>query len=216
VRAGDVVRAGDLLAALDDRDLVLERLRWVTQRQQHMHEYDQALGRQERSDALRFQSLLKQADAQIRLVDEQLARARLVAAFDGLVVSGDLSQSIGATVRRGDVLFELAPLGDYRVELHVSESQIADVAVGQRGELVVSALPDQTFPFVVERITPVATAREGATFFAVEGRLTTASERLRPGMEGVGKIDVDRRLLAWIWARPVLHAVRIAAWKWLP
>ena len=42
-RAGDTVRAGDLLAALDDRDLVLQRLRWVTERQQHVYEYDKAL-----------------------------------------------------------------------------------------------------------------------------------------------------------------------------
>jgi hypothetical protein len=215
-RAGDLVRQGDLLAALDNRDLVLERLRWVTERQQHLYEYDQALSKQERSDALKYQSLLGQADAQIKLVDEQLARSRMLAPFDGLVVSGDLTQSIGAAVRRGDVLFELAPLANYRVELRVDERQIADVAIGQRGELVVSALPDQSFPFTIERITPVASAREGATFFAVEGRLTATSERLRPGMEGIGKIDVDERRLIWIWFRSAWHWLRIATWKWLP
>jgi Barrel-sandwich domain of CusB or HlyD membrane-fusion/GAF domain len=139
-RAGDIVRRGDLLAALDNRDLSLERLRWVTERQQHLYEYDQALSKQERADALRFQSLLGQAEAQIRLVDEQLARARMVAPFDGLVLSGDLTQSIGAAARRGDVMFEIAPLENYRVELRVNESQIADVLVGQHGELVVAAL----------------------------------------------------------------------------
>ncbi|MFO1100574.1 MAG: HlyD family efflux transporter periplasmic adaptor subunit [Xanthobacteraceae bacterium] len=215
-RAGDLVRRGDLLAALDDRDLVLERLRWVTERQQHTYQYDQALSKQERADALKFQSLLGQADAQIRLVDEQLARSRLLAPFDGLVASGDLTKSIGAAVRRGDVLFEVAPLSNYLVELHVNESQIADVAIGQHGDLIVSALPDQVFPFVVNRITPVATAKEGSTFFAVEGRITTASERLRPGMEGVGKIDVDDRRLIWIWSRSVLHWLQIASWKWIP
>jgi multidrug resistance efflux pump len=215
-RAGDLLHAGDLLAALDTRDLTLERLRWVTERQQHLTEYDQALSKQERADALKYQSLLGQAEAQIQLVDEQLARARIVAPFDGLVVSGDLTQSIGAAVRRGDALFEIAPLENYRIELRVNESQIADVALGQSGELVVAALPDQTFPFTVERITPVAAVREGTTSFTVEGRLTTASERLRPGMEGVGKIDIGERRLIWIWMRSALYWARIAIWKWLP
>jgi hypothetical protein len=215
-RAGDVVRQGDLLAALDNRDLTLERLRWVTERQQHLYEYDQALSKRERADALKFQSLLDQADAQIRLVDEQLARARMVAPFDGLVVAGDLTQSIGAAVRRGDVLLEIAPLENYRVDLHVSESQIADVALGQRGELMVSALPDLSYPFTVERITPVATVRDGATYFTIEGRLAEASTRLRPGMEGVGKIAAGERRLIWIWFRSLLHSLRVGAWKWLP
>jgi hypothetical protein len=215
-RAGDVMHRGDLLAALDNRDLSLERLRWVTERQQHLYEYDQALSKQERADALRFQSLLGQAEAQIRLVDEQLSRARMTAPFDGLVVSGDLTQSIGAAVRRGDVLFEIAPLEDYRVELRVNESQIADVALGQRGELVVAALPDSAFPFTIERITPVGAARDGATYFSVDGRLDASSERLRPGMEGVGKIEIGERRLIWIWLRSALHWSRIALWKWLP
>jgi hypothetical protein len=215
-RAGDVVKKGALLATLDTRDLALERLRWVTERQQHLYEYDQALSKQERADALKYQSLLRQAEAQVRLVDEQLARAQLTAPFDGLVVSGDLTQSIGATVRRGDVLFEVAPLENYRVELRVSESQIADVKLGQHGELVVAALPEQVFPFTIERITPVAAVRDGSTYFAVDGRLDASSERLRPGMEGVGKIDIGKHRLIWIWSRSMLHWARLTAWKWVP
>jgi hypothetical protein len=215
-RAGDVVRQGALLAALDDRDLTLERLRWVTERQQHLYEYDKALSARERADTLRYKSLLDQAEAQIRLVDEELARAHMTAPFDGLVLSGDLSQSIGAAVRRGDVLFEIAPLSDYRVELLINESQIADVAVGQTGELVVGALPDAAFTFTVDRITPVATAHDGGTFFTIGGRLTAISERLRPGMEGVGKIAVGERRTAWIWFRSLLHWLRITTWRWLP
>ncbi|MEJ0068148.1 MAG: hypothetical protein WDO24_04805 [Pseudomonadota bacterium] len=37
------MQQGALLAALDDRDLALERLRWVTERQQSLYQYDKAL-----------------------------------------------------------------------------------------------------------------------------------------------------------------------------
>jgi multidrug efflux pump subunit AcrA (membrane-fusion protein) len=215
-RAGDSVQQGQLLVALDDRDLMLERLRWVTERQQHLYEYDKALSEAQRADALRDKSELDEADAQIKLSDEELARARMNAPFDGLILSGDLSQSIGAAVRRGDVLFEIAPLKGYRVQLLVDESQIADVAPGDTGQLMVAALPDTEFPFKVERITPVATAREGRNYFAVDGSLTQISARLRPGMDGVGKIDVGRRRLVWISFRSLLHWMRVSTWNWLP
>ena len=46
----------------------------------------------------------------------------------GLVVSGDLSQSVGAAVQRVQLLFEIAPLNAYRVMLNVDESQIGEIA----------------------------------------------------------------------------------------
>ncbi|MBL8701264.1 MAG: HlyD family efflux transporter periplasmic adaptor subunit [Alphaproteobacteria bacterium] len=216
VRAGDMVRAGAPVVSLDDRDLVLERLRWVTERAQHRAGYDQALSQGQRAETARFRALIDQANAQIRLVDEQLARTTLAAPFDGLVVSGDLSQSIGAPVRRGDVMFEIAPLDDYRVELRVHESQIADTTPGQRGAVLVSALPDVALPFVVERVTPVAEARDGRMTFRVDARLTRGEARLRPGMEGIGHIEAGDARLVWIWMRPVLHWIRIESWAWLP
>jgi hypothetical protein len=35
-------------------------------------------------------------------------------------------------------------------------------------------------------------------------------------MEGVGKIEVDNRLLAWIWTHQAIDWLRLKAWNWLP
>ena len=48
-----------------------------------------------------------------------------------------------------------------------------------------------------------------------QGKLTGAPERLRPGMDGVARIEVDRRLLMWIWARSFLDWAQVAIWQWL-
>ncbi len=215
-RAGDTVEKDQILAALDDRDLALERLRWVTERQKRLYEYDRAVAVRDRAEIKIIKTQIEQTDAQIRLIDEQLARSKLYAPFDGLVIAGDLSQSIGAAVGRGEVLFEIAPLNAYRVILRVDEAQIASIEVGQPGQLLVSSLPHETFPFVVDKITPVARAGDGRTTFRVEARLGEISSRLRPGMEGVGKVDIDERRLIWIWTRTMLDWIRISAWRWLP
>ncbi len=214
VRAGDTVQAGQLLARLDDRDLLLERLKWITERERRKLEFEKALGERNRSEQQISTTQVEQADAQIRLVDEQLARASLAAPFNGLVISGDLTQSIGASLQRGQELFQIAPLDSYRVVLDVDETQIADIAIGQKGLLVVSSLPGEEFPLAVTKITPVSKAHDGHNTFRVEGRLATAALALRPGMHGVAKIDIDRRRMVWIWTRSFLDWARLALWRW--
>ena len=68
---------------------------------------------------------LEQARAQVARVEEQLGRTTVTAPFDGVVVSGDLSQNLGAPVERGTILFEVAPLSEFRLVLKVDERDVA-------------------------------------------------------------------------------------------
>jgi RND family efflux transporter MFP subunit len=215
-RAGDVVKRGEVLGAIDDSDLKLERRKWAGRRAQIERERRAAGAANDRSQLRILGARLEQANAEIALLDGMLARTRLLAPFDGVVAKGDLSQSMGSPVKRGDVLFEVAPLESYRIVLEVDEREIADVARGQRGELALSALPRHAFALRVERITPLATAEDGRNFFRVEAQLAEPSDTLRPGMEGVGKIDIGRRSLIWIWTHRLIDWLRLAAWSWLP
>lgn len=216
-RAGDVVKAGQVMATLDDRDLRLERLKWATQRAKQQREYSEALAKQELAKAQVLRTQIEQADAQLALLNEQISRLRITAPFDGVIVSGDLSQQLGAPVERGNVLFEVAPLNAYRIVLKVDERDIVGVTLGLSGELVLSSMPDRGFSFLIEKITPVSTAQEGRNFYRVEARPTGDSiEALRPGMQGVAKIVVDRRHLAWIWSHKVIHWLRMFLWSWWP
>ena len=155
-------------------------------------------------------------EAQLALVEEQLSRAEMVAPFDGMVVSGDLSQLLGSPVEQGKVLFEVAPLDAYRVVLQVDERDIAELALGQRGQIaLVIGHAHERLPFTVRQITPVTTAQEGRNFFRVEARLDQAPPRLRPGMEGVGKVEVGERKLIWIWTHSLVEWLQLATWRWL-
>ncbi len=215
-RAGDLVRQGDLIASLDDRDLRLERIRYASQQAQYARQYQEALAKHDRGQASVLQAQMSQAEAQLALAEEQIGRAALVAPFDGLVVTGDLSQTVGGAVRKGQTLFEIAPLEGYRIIIQVDDAEIADVRNGQRGKVVLAALPEEAHAFRITSVTPVTEAVEGGNVFRVEGTLDDASPRLRPGMEGIGKIEAGERRLAWIWTRRFVSWARLFLWTWTP
>ncbi|UCG38074.1 MAG: HlyD family efflux transporter periplasmic adaptor subunit, partial [bacterium] len=216
VRAGDTVRKGQVLCSLDDRDMKLERLRWASQREQFQRQYREAMAGGNRSNVKILGEQISQAEAQISLLDEQLARARMVAPFDGLVINGDLSQSLGSPVQRGQLLFEIAPLEDYRLRLRVDEREINRVRVGQKGTLVLNSLPEKPLPMTVTKITPVSAAEEGRNLFLVDGDLDETDPSLRPGMEGYAKVNAGSRRLIWIWTHDLVDWVRLWVWSWWP
>jgi len=217
VRAGDTVNEGQVMASLDDRDLRLERLKWMSQRSQREREQSEALANRDRAQAGILAAQIEQADAEVALLDEQLARVAVAAPFDGIVVSGDLSQALGAPVERGDVLFEVAPLDSYRVILEVDERDIGALREGQVGRVALTGMPRDLLEIQVEKITPISAAEEGRNFFRVEASLRgEAPTILRPGMEGVGKIDAGRRKLIWIWTHKIVYWVRMFFWSWWP
>lgn len=215
-RAGDIVRKGDVLAALDDRDLRLERQKIVSQRGQIESERRAAIAEGNRARARILEAQTAQINAQAALIDEQLARTRLIAPFDAVIVKGDLSQSLGAAVERGNVLFELAPLESYRVIMKVDERDINQVKLGQTGVLALSSMPNEPLELTVDKITPVSVIDQGRNFFRVEARAQGAIEKLRPGMEGIGKIRVEERKLFWIWTHKLTHWLRMWVWSWWP
>lgn len=217
VRAGDIVKADDILFSLDDRDLRLERLKWISQRSQRQSEYSEASAEHERAKTRILSAQIEQAEAQISLLEEQLKRLNVRAPFAGFVVAGDLSQSLGAPVERGDILFEIAPLHDYRVILNVNERDISNVKAGQQGHLALAGMPGEVLPIKVTKLTPISTAEEGSNFFQVEAELAVDTvDKLRPGMEGVGKINIDQRKLIWIWTHKVSQWLRMFFWSWWP
>ncbi len=213
-RAGQVVKAGDMLAKLDDRDMRLELAKLESQQAQYTRQLQLAQASWDSAQAGVVSAQLAQVQAQLKLVNAMLQRTEVRAPFDALITSGDLSQDLGLPISKGQVLFELAPLEDYRLVLDVPESDIGYLGVGQTGELVLKAFPDQPTGFEVTLITPLAEARDGQNLFRVEARLSDVTEGMRPGLEGVSKVSVDERKLIWIWTRELRHWISLSLWKW--
>lgn len=216
VRAGDTVKAEQPLAQLDDRELRIEEAKWSSERDQYGNRLREAMANHDLTAQQVIGAQLRQSSAQLALVTEKIARSRLAAPFDGIVISGDLSQQIGAPVETGKKLFEIAPLQSYRIILQVDEREIRHLRIGQDGRLVMTGIAGEPMDFKVANVTPVATSQEGKNFFRVEAVLAEASPRLRPGMEGIGKIEVGRRSLWWVLTHSFTDWLILSLWSWMP
>lgn len=211
-RPGDSVKKGAALAQLNDEDLRLERRKLASQVQQYRQAYDTALANSKRIEAAIASAQMDQASIQLRLIDQQLARTQLIAPMDGIIVSDDISQTQGAPVKQGDVLFEIAAAQGFLVQLFVDERDIAAVQPGQDGQVKFSSLPDEVFAVRVNSITPISEVREGRNYFRVDAELMRALDVLRPGMTGTGKLIVGHRALGWIWFHDLWFWLRLKLW----
>jgi multidrug efflux pump subunit AcrA (membrane-fusion protein) len=122
--------------------------------------------------------------------------------------------SLGAPVKRGEVLLTVAPKGEYRLVVEVDDRDIAAVHPGQHGEVILGALTDTRIAFEVERVTPVASAREGRNFFEVFAKLDSKRDLLQPGLRGVAHIQAGERSVAWIVSHRLIEWARVTVWSW--
>ena len=80
----------------------------LSQKEKLNRHYLESLSLHERAKTKIINAQLDQVEAQLQLVEMQLQRSEILSPFDGLVVNGDLSNRLGGSVERGELLFEVA------------------------------------------------------------------------------------------------------------
>lgn len=215
-RAGETVKKGDVLAELDNRKLILKRHQYEAEKNEYTRQYRQALGARDQAQAHIFKSQVNQSEAQIQLLQKQIKSSTLLAPLDGMIIEGDLSRSLGSTVETGDILFEISPLNEFRLVILVDEKQVVDVVAGMTGVLSLKALQSQPLSFTIVKVSPVFEEHADKVVYRVEARLDSHHLGLKPGMQGIAKIEVGKRSFGWIYLHELYDAIRLFLWSWLP
>lgn len=214
VLPGDRVSEQQVLAELNDETLLTEYRKLEAEAAQQENLLAEAMAKADRTQLALKRAKLDEVLAQKDLVAQQLERIRLVAPFDGVVIKGDLTQLLGSPLKRGDVLLTLSQGTGFRVMVDVPERDISDIAIGQDGLLVLTALPAQRFPIRIVRITPVASvSTDGQNVFEVEAALKESAPDLGPGMKGVAKITARDQPIGWKWVARAWHALTFLVWS---
>ncbi|WP_338848784.1 efflux RND transporter periplasmic adaptor subunit [Massilia sp. W12] len=213
-RPGMTVKKGQKLAQFDRRDLLLEQAKLQSQYEQAASKLRTANAEHDAAASMAAGAELRKSQAELDEVQARLERSTILAPMDGLIVSGDWSHQIGVKIDTGRQLFEVDSSEKFRVILHVPEREIERVRNGQTGYVRLTGRPDAAYPFVVTNVTPVADVQNGENGFRVEADWQGASPLIKPGMQGVGKIETGQTNLLTVFMRDPLHWLRIKIWSW--
>ena len=112
---------------------------------------------------------LNRQKTRLAKIEDQLAKTKLFAPADGMVVYATSSEfswrgdtqplDEGQEVRERQELIHLPTADSMMVVIRVHESALGKVKIGQRAELRVDALPDQAFTGVVTKVAPLPDAQ---------------------------------------------------------
>lgn len=197
-KSGDLVEAGQVLAAMDDQPLTLElsRLKSEETRVRKQHEIDLAQGEVAKSQLAELR--LNELKASIELVQSRLRQSQIVSPISGVIISQDLDDVQHSPVTLGQPLYEVAPLNEIRAEIEVPAHQASELYVGQDVDIWIEDGGSRKRSGKIKRIAPRTQLRNGRNVVLCELLLDNDSAALRPGMEGHAAIDSGQKTIGWV------------------
>lgn len=212
VERGATVEAGQVLLELDASRWELAALSAEAGIRDAQTRLDAALREQKLPEAEQAQAEMDAKRAELALAEDLISRSTIRAPIGGVIVEGDLEQRVGSQVTLGDPLMVIAQLDDMVGVARVGDRDISYITQSMAGSLATMAEPGERYPVSVEKIVPLARPDEGRNAFEVRVVLDEPAEWMRPGMEGLVKLDTGDRTIAWILSRRIRDTLQL--WLW--
>src|SRR6266513_2872049 len=180
VLEGDRVRAGHVIARIEDADIKAQLAQAqanVQVSRAELHDAQRSLARerllgdsgassQASVDAAearyeRVKASIAAAEAAVVAAQVALENTVIRAPFDGTVLTknadvGEVVAPLAASAFSKSAVVTIADLGSLQVEADVAESNLEGVGLGQPCEIVLDAYPDVRYPGAVAKIVPTA------------------------------------------------------------
>lgn len=135
------------------------------------------------------QTAVAQAEANLALLDTQVAKLTISAPMDGVVLTRNVEP--GEFIQPGAAAIKLADLNNLTITVFVPEDRYGEISLGQAAEVTVDSFPGVTFNATVIQIadkaefTPrnVQTVKgRSSTVFAIKLKVEDLDGKLKPGM----------------------------------
>jgi putative peptide zinc metalloprotease protein len=226
VKQGDAVKAGQLLAVLQNPEIAADA---DSLRHQLALASSQLRNGQDRSDfdsaagAVRDRNRLEQ---ELAVAEKRAASLEIRTPIDGVVASTDVEQKPGAFLAAGDELAQIVDRSTMKARILVRDWDLQDVQQGAAVRVKVVPFPYRTYSGKVDRIYPASAADRPVTqtenlerlgqqltnYFAVDMEFTNSDGSLREGMTGTAKVSGKRASVAWQASRAMWRWARSQAW----
>ena len=191
---GGEIKRGELIAQLDDSQLSAEVARAEALRAQRQAFYDRifaivelkAGAPQDLDDAA---AALKVAEANLALANARFAKTKVIAPFDGII--GSRRVSIGAFLRSGQAITDLANIDAIRVNFSAPERYISLLRKGAAVTVSTTAYPGYELKGTIIVIEPILdSATRSARIIA---RVENPGRKFRAGMSANVSVILSER-----------------------
>ncbi|HKK46616.1 MAG TPA: efflux RND transporter periplasmic adaptor subunit [Balneolaceae bacterium] len=192
VEEGDYVKAGDILATLEDEQLVLEarRAKATTDRLNNDLKRKEELFKKNLISAQEFESAKYDFQAQksaYELAKLQVEYSKIKAPISGVI--SDRLIKVGNMIDVNQQVFKITDFDPLLAVLNVPEHELSKLKTGQQTLIQVDAVQEKTFRGQVLRISPIVNPETGT--FEVTLSIKDESRQLKPGMFGRVRIVYD-------------------------
>ncbi len=182
-KEGSAMKAGDLIAQLDDSQLAAEVARSEALLAQSKASYERvksvveqkAAAEQDLDDAA---AVLKVAEANLDLAKARLSKTRIIAPFDGIV--GTRKVSKGAFIRAGQPITELANIDHIRVHFSSPERFLSMLNPGAGVTVTTPTYQGEEWAGTIVAVEPTLDAQTRSA--RVVARVPNPKRKFRPGM----------------------------------
>ncbi len=213
VDLGDIVKKGDLLFTLDDRDLQIEKESSQKEIERASLQLSQAERNYNRSVKLFEEKLISQelfedtktqfdlsknalerSKKSLDLLNDRLRKTRVEAPFACTVLTRPIS--IGQAVsgsggfNSGTEVLTIADLRTMIINAHINQADVTRLKSEQEVDVTVEAVAGLKVLGKIERVAPQAMIKNNVKGFAVRILLKDVDPRIRPGMTANIKIPV--------------------------
>jgi membrane fusion protein (multidrug efflux system) len=194
VEEGDRVKAGQILAQLDDRQLRLQAAQTRAALAKSERDFNRQVELHAKGlvSAGAFEGLKYDLDNQ-RAADDlarlNLSYSEIRAPFSGVVSMRHIK--MGQEISAGAKLFRVTDPSPLKASVYVPERELARLKPGQSATIAVDALAGRTFPAIVKLVSPTVDAATAT--FKVTLEVADPQGVLKPGMFSRVGIVFERR-----------------------
>lgn len=167
-------------------------------------------------DVMLEQGQVRQAEANVDLINNQISNNRIIAPNDGVITK--IAYQAGEQAVPGQAVIGMIANNNFSIEIDVSETDIAKVKIGNKASVYLDAFgEDVEFEALVNFVEPAETIIQGVTYYKVKISFTPSGEReIKSGMTATAKIITDsRQNIVMIPARAVIEQANIKIVKTL-
>jgi RND family efflux transporter MFP subunit len=210
VKEGDHVRQGAVLADLEAWNYRADVATAQAKYEEALTTMNRALAANDGTQAGNERTKVEYLQAELARARERLDRTTLRAPFDGIVTTPQIQNSVGRRLQHSDVFAEIIQTSSVLVDVAIPEEDVTLIRDGEPASLKLESYPLRIFRGSVTVVSPRSQVESDQQVFVARVKVANAEGKIRPGMQGHGKISVGwhpagyvlfRGFGMWLWAK---------------